>query len=131
MFPQEDRDEIAALYKTRNNIMLGLCILTPFLGVAMFTRLKYLRNIGGFSSLAVTGFSMFLLGKAFVFPTDRTLCTKYETLYDKYRFEVLNPKYRGLKLTKGKLPSQILKEGETSSKFQELRQMVMMNIKSK
>ena len=48
----------------------------------------------------------------------------YRSLYDKYRDEVLSPRYRGLKLKTGKKVYQIDEREFTSSNFDDLKELV-------
>ena len=50
--------------------------------------------------------------------------TLYRDLYSKYRYEVLSPKYRGLKLKTGKKVYQIDDKEFTSSNFDDLKELV-------
>ena len=48
----------------------------------------------------------------------------YGDLYSKYQFEVLSPKYRGLKLKTGKKVYQIDEHEFTTSNFDDLKDLI-------
>ena len=50
--------------------------------------------------------------------------TLYRELYENYRYEVLSPKYRGLKLKTGKKVYQIDDKEFTSSNFDDLKELI-------
>ena len=50
--------------------------------------------------------------------------TLYRELYENYRYEVLSPKYRGLKLKTGKKVYQIDDREFTSSNFDDLKELI-------
>ena len=48
----------------------------------------------------------------------------YRDLYEKYRDEVLSPRYRGLKLKTGSKAYQIEEKQFTSSNFDDLKELI-------
>jgi len=60
-----------------------------------------------------------------LYSSNRDMRVYYRELYDKYKDEVLNPKYRGLKLHKNKKIYQIDNKEFTSSNFDDLKALVM------
>ncbi len=108
---------------------IALIFVMPFTGIAQFSRLRHIKKYGAYTSFGLMALTHLVIGKICILPSDMKLFTKYEELYEKYKFDVLDPALRGKKLTKGKLPSQIAKEEFTSSKFNELRAIVLNNLK--
>ena len=79
-----------------------MIILAPPYWFGAFAVARYHFNWGAFRSvLASCGF-IAGLSQVGLISSNGEMKTLYRDLYEKYRYEVLSPKYRGLKLKTGK-----------------------------
>ena len=70
--------------------------------------------------------SMFIAGLSQIglYSSNKDMKNLYQDLYAKYQHEVLSPKHRGLKLKTGKRSYQIDEKEFTSSRFDDLKELV-------
>ena len=107
---------------------IAQAITFPFTGITAFSVLRsryHTAWVGFFFTVGIH----FGLSKLLLIPSHKKEDALYERLFTKYRMEVMNPKHRGKKLTKGKSVSQINEEDPTSSNFDDLKALIQKNIK--
>ena len=98
--------------------------LAPPYWLGCFAVTRYRLNWGVVRSTISSFAFLGGLSQIGLFSSNRDMKQLYKSLYEKYKDEVLSPKYRGLKLTSGKKVYQIDEREFTSSNFDDLKELV-------
>lgn len=102
-----------------------MSVLTPFLFYGIYAITKYQLRTRTAPTLLLSTMAVVGLGKLGVYSSDKEINRLNKGLYDKYKDEVVLPKYRGLKLYSGKKAYQIDNKEFTSSNFDDLKELVL------
>ena len=125
VFEESEQDEVKKLLERQQKFMRRMQFMIPPIWCGSFAIMRYQYKFGMvknfiFSTGLILGLTNFGL-----FSSNKAMKEYYDAhLYPKYKDEVLLPKYRGLKLTKGKKAYQIDDKGLTSSNFDDLKEMI-------
>lgn len=78
-------------------------MLVPPLFYGIYAIVKYqMKTKRNVPALIISGVAILGLMKVGLYSSNSEMSTYYKELYDKYKDEVVNPKYRGLKLYNNK-----------------------------
>ena len=102
VFAQEDQDRVRTLIEKQQWFWKKMYFLVPPFSYGSYAVLRYQYNFSVIKNLLASSFFIVLLGSLGTYSSEKEMKEVYTGFYNKYRDEVLLPKYRGLKLHNGK-----------------------------
>ena len=93
----------------------------------MFAVTKYTLRLKILPAVFVSGAAFYGLMQMGLFSSNRDINVYYGKLYEQYKEEVVKQEYRGLKLRGGKKAYQVDNKEWTTSRFDELKQLMIKN----
>ena len=124
VFSEEEQEKIKVLNGRQQWFWKFFLILGPPYFMGSFAVTRYYLNWRLPSSLLSSCMLLAGLSQLGLVSSNSEMKLLYNGLYEKYRYEVLSPKYRGLKLKSGKKVYQVDEKEYTSSNFDDLKEMI-------
>lgn len=124
VFNEEERENIRRVTARQLWFWKWFMILVPPYWMGAFAVARYQVKWGKVKAgISATAFIIGLSQLGLV-SSNSEMGTMYDELYAKYQYEVLSPKYRGLKLKPGKKVDQIDDREFTSGNFDDLKELI-------
>jgi len=127
VFPTEEQEKLRALMERQDSFWRKLNPLLPLLFFGVYAIGKYQFGLKVLPNLAFSGFTLYAMTRLGLYSSEREMKELNSRLYDEYKDEVLNPRYRGLKLTAGKKMYQVDNREFTTSNFDDLKELIKKN----
>lgn len=123
--PIKEQDKLKTIFERQQWYFRRMAFIMPPLFYATYAILRYQMTARLLPNLIISG--LFVLGVfKFGMISSNTELKKLQTeIFLKYQYEVIDPKYRGLKLSQGKKAYQMDNKDFTSSNLEDLKQLIM------
>eukprot|EP00347_Sterkiella_histriomuscorum_P000183 403376861 len=123
-FPQEEQEKIKALIDRQVWFWRRAVFIIPPLFYGTYAIVSYQSKKKLLPNIIISGMISNGYIRLGLYSSNNDIKQLNQRLYNEYKDEVVNPKYRGLKLYKNKKVYQIDNREFTSSNFDDLKQLV-------
>ncbi|CDW76649.1 UNKNOWN [Stylonychia lemnae] len=128
-FPKEEQDKVKALVERQQWFWRRSMFILPPLFYFSYAIVSYQYRSRLLPNMIICSGICLGFTKLGLYSSNKDMSIYYKELFDKYKDEVLDPQFRGLKLHKQKKIYQIDQKEFTSSKFDDLKAMVMSQMR--